>query len=479
MSERQSWEDLPDVEPTKKASWEDLPDIDEQPLSSEQVQAHIDAGGARFKEDALKHALSFISGGGPLVDEMSGAAAAWQDAPRALMQSGGSPSRFSQAVLDRYRSKRDDVRKTVGDAQAAGPTVKGVPVLPVAGAVASTLGVGAPESMLGRLAAGAAQGGLYGLTDSRADLTKGDVGGMLRDTGAAAGLGLAGAGAGEAVTALPRLGANVLQRAGVSARLGRAAKDVADVQSDVAAARGRLGSLTQEASRTNENLLREVAGPPSTTAGGDLAQEALVALQSPERRAVSQSVIENNLERLPQQNAAIAKAKADYQALMTGADQEAAKRTADYFSGPIFDNEVAPRLWRFAQRAGAGYLLGKASETLTGDKNAGFYGGALGASVGAQGTMQMLRNVAKSPRVRAAAGDFAAQTVVPSLDAFGRALGAGAASKPGAKGLDVQQDSSGTAWAEFQRRFGFEPKDDEEVADRHFIESQRGSPLVK
>lgn len=45
---------------------------------------------------------------------------------------------------------------------------------------------------------------------------------------------------------------------------------------------------------------------------------------------------------------------------------------------------------------------------------------------------------------------------------------------PGKLAPLATRETTETAWSEFRRRFGVDPKDDEEVADRHFIESQRG-----
>lgn len=438
-----------------------------QVMSSEDVANHLDSGSARLRQKMLEPVTSFLSGGGPLVDELSGAAAANGRLPSWVVEKlkeklGGAKAGVSP--VDAYRQRRDEVRGTVRDAQEVGPKVAGVPVLPVAGAVVSTAGVGAPATMLGRLGFSAGLGGYQGFAASDADLTKGDVSGSLRDTGVSTLAGLAGGVGGEVLGAVPRYVGGKLQAAGAAAKTARAARDVADVGKEVASLKGQLGSAAQAASRTDENMMRGLQGFSSSlgTTGLDpaLERQTLLALTSPERSAVRTSVLEHNLADLPNQNAKLAGLRADLAAKTAGAPQEAAQRTADYFGQSLWDAEVKPRLAPVLGRAAFGGSLagvGAVSDYLGLTEHGKETMGLSGATVmSAPGMFQMVRNAWRSPLVRAKAGEAAAKILTPTVNAAGTA--------------------ATSAFSEFARRYGYEPKDEKQMADDHYIKGQRSEP---
>lgn len=124
-------------------------------------------------------ALQGVSGG--FADEISGA-----------LESAFTPKTYVQA--------RDESRENFKTADEANPTTSLVGNL--AGGFASSLvpGMGAVgKGLTGAIATGAKLGGIYGLGNSTADLTKGDVVGALEDTAKSAALGGVAGGVSDAV----------------------------------------------------------------------------------------------------------------------------------------------------------------------------------------------------------------------------------------------------------------------------------------
>lgn len=172
---------------------------------------------------------------------------------------------LTQRNLDTYRKARDAERENVKRAQADNPKsylageIGGGLAVPVPGAGVRTLG--------GAVKTGLALGSATGLGSSEADLTRGDVGGALVDTGIGGGLGIAGGAGGHVIGA----GAGYLaERAkGLLANLGdranRGIREAAQTAEDMAAKkedkiinslRGEAGAEVQKASRMSENIRR-------------------------------------------------------------------------------------------------------------------------------------------------------------------------------------------------------------------------------
>lgn len=120
---------------------------------------------------------------------------------------GGSDD--PRSLADLYREQRDVARKENADASAANPKTYlagelaggAAPAIATAGGAAAPKAAGIGQRLLRAAGTGAKWGAVTGLGDSRADLTKGDIGGAASDTaqgaalGAGVSAGLTGAGA--------------------------------------------------------------------------------------------------------------------------------------------------------------------------------------------------------------------------------------------------------------------------------------------
>lgn len=283
-----------------------------------------------------------------------------------------------------YRQQRDETKATIDAArEEAGIGYD------IAGAVLSS-GLAAPGTILGRVALAGGVAAANAAATSDVDLTKdgADLGGFAGDVALGAGIGLASAGVGEGLGAgIRKLGGLVTGNA-AKAIATQTAKDAAIVEKEVASLVGKAGAETQKGSRLIENLQRGTGGIPNVPGAQQLAQ----------------GVLANNLTDLPGQLAVIDAAKAAAAAARAAAPGEAAKRTRDYFAQPLWQSEILPRLkTTLAPRFGlaaVGLVMGGGADLLTGGD--GRSGGFAGAVLGAPGMMQMLRNVAKSPRVQVA-----------------------------------------------------------------------------
>lgn len=315
------------------------------------------------------------------------------------------------ALVARYRKDRDLQRSELQAGAEANP--KTAIASSVAGALAAPGSGG--STALGRIGSAAAGGALYGAGSS------GDVGpgNLPKDIATGAGLGLLGGAVGEGVG---MAGSRIVN--GMASRIGdevatRAAKDAQAVADEVASLKGAYGAETQKASRQLENVQRGVNGVgPSYSPGGidpALQSRAIQAIHSPEAAALQTGVLENTLDALPGQLASVDKAKQAFQSASANAPKEAATRTQRYFNAPILSADVIPRFDRLKARAmtglagaavgaPAGALYGLATGESPG-KRAAEFSALLGAGGLLQptGLLTMARNVAASPRVRAAA----------------------------------------------------------------------------
>lgn len=306
---------------------------------------------------------------------------------------------------DTYRAARDETKATVEQAREKAGI--GYDVL---GAVLGS-GVAAPETLIGRLGLSAGLGAVNAASGSDVDLTQEgtDLGGFAKDVAAGAGIGLAAAGVGEGVGAgIRKLGGLVTGNA-AKAIATQTAKDAAVVEKEIASLAGKVGAETQKGSRLIENLQRGTEGIPAVKGAKELAE----------------GVLANNLATLPGQLATIDATKAAHAAAVAAGPGKAAQMTRDYFAQPLWQTEILPRLKqtlapRFGMAA-VGMAMGGGADLLTGGN--GRSGGFAGAVLGAPGMMQMLRNVAKSPRVQVAV----ANRLAPMLQAVANRVAAGVA----------------------------------------------------
>ncbi len=388
-------------------------------VDAEEWKQSQDLQDATNKEDALNAAVTFGSGASQkLVPQVAGLRAALPVSTSGAGSFLGPVGAISElidqgpsATLDKYRAARDDAAKTVRAArESAGPGYE------IAGALA-TSGPFAPESAGGRLALSGILGASNSLIESKADLTKPSAETLkmaATDAATGGGFGLAAGLIGEGLGAGLRKVAGHLEGKAVASVAKQAAKDEAAVAAEIASLKGKLGSETQSASRILENAQRAVAGTAEIgeqrlgAVGSDAAREAAEALSSPAAKDLAEKVLSNNLKDLPGKQAAIELMQAELGIRVANSQQEAARRTAEYFATPLFQSEVAPRLKLLAPRFGiaaAGYLAGSAFDAAAGTDSAKGIGGFVGATLGAQGVRQMIKNVASSPRVQKAIAD--------------------------------------------------------------------------
>lgn len=445
------WEDLPEIVPA--SSWEDLPELDAVPpgsplaqalasqtgdvvtvdtptgpaqfdrkgnrvYSQDEVAQQLDAGGARLKQRALEGALSFLSGGGPLVDEAQGV--------KSALSRGVATIAGNDAVdpLTAYRQGRDSTRALVKSSTAsASPVVGGLPVLPLLGAVAATGPVGATAPA--RILASAVGAGLQGAGNTEADLTKGDVRGFLSDTGVATGTGAA-AGLGGELLGLPlRALSKATGREAAAAAAAQRELDQAAAQKAVNAARGALGGETSSAMRTLEQARFAVDNP--TLVSPQTLKNAQDFLASPEAEALLNRALQNTVARGGSQVGRIDKARAAMVDAIDSASPAAVDAvTAAKLAPDAVAKNAAQRLWRsLGQRAmmgaagaglGAGYQLATGGDVTEGVK----WGGGTGFVI-PPGALQTFRNLGNSPAVQHVANQAVADLLRASANGAARA----------------------------------------------------------
>lgn len=380
--------------------------------SADEMAAQMDAGGAGLKQRMLEGALSVASGGGPLVDEFQGLKTALGRSAQTLMGNDAVDP------VTAYRQGRDDARRLVkSSTEAASPTVDvaglSVPVLPAAGALLSAGPGGA--SVLPRLAAAAASGGLQALGSSEADLTKGDVQGVALDAATGAGLGLAGAGVGEALGAAVRPLARALRReSGLAADVvSQAEKAAADK-----AARSAVGTVGGHTSGVANTLgrLEEIARNQLGLYSAEEVAAAISRLKAPDMVALRQQMTQNLMAKAGNQGPALAKAREDMLTAFDAASPEAvAARAAEKLDPSKQGKDFARSLWKsIGQRAlisGGVGAAGAGAAALTGNdpKAGGLTGLVGGAFLSQPGVLAFLRNQAGNPARQALVNALAAK----------------------------------------------------------------------
>jgi hypothetical protein len=458
-----SWEDLPELEdapatPEERAPWEDLPEVeappkpnnlvklmsflrgeanpyapagakrvtfdpDEAQAAQAQSQQFADTQRAYDKEKTLKGALSFVSGGGPLVDELAGAQVAAKSGARTLTEPG-----YAVDPLTSYRRGRDSARTEVDQAtRDASPTVNlpllgETPVLPLAGAVVSTLPVPGAATLAERLAAGGFMGGLGALSGSRADLTRGDpkqVRRALVDTALGTGTGIAAAGVAEAPRALGKFGGEVMDRA----RLAQQAKSAEAAAKQTAAARAASGQAGTAFRREVELALDMLRNPD------DFAPEVVAAarksLARPEVQEELARQMGNVADELPAAAARKATTREEFVRMATEESGRAANDASERLASP-YANVLGPRAVRGAYR----------TATAVGDAAIG--GATKGWLPSSPVSVTMMMNMAKDPAMRFAVGGSLQKWASP-LGNSG-AAGAAGASRAVQSASDISED---------------------------------------
>lgn len=380
---------------------------------AEESQQMLDAGGARLKERALATAANMLGNGGLGGPQQAGLLAV----TRPWIKS--TAARPDEGVIEHYRRIRDATKRDLGEASRTSnvkPEIMGhkVDVLPLLASAAPSIFAPNPAGFLGRIALSGAVGAEQAANASEADLTRGEVLPLLKDTGRGLGYGLATGGVAEGVTAPIKFIAR-----GAASRIGdsvatQAAKDAKAVADEIASTRGQLGAESQKASRMFENTQRAAGG--GVAVAGDspinpvLQGKALLALSDPSTVRLQEKVLNRTLGEMPSQTAVVERLEQELAQKTANASAEAAKRTQDYFAKPVFGSEVAPRLGRIAKGLAVGStggaVLGGAEGLYTGDFSKlpdRVMMGAIGGVAGGSGLKTMVKNFAANPRAQVGA----------------------------------------------------------------------------
>lgn len=314
----------------------------------------------------------------------------------------------TEPLGDTYRRAAASTKASLDEAtQAASPTVRGVPILPVLGDVATSGPMA--EGVMGRIGINA------GLNAVR---SAGEGGSALEGAGVGAALSLP-------VEALGGVLGRVASGAAASKAAIRAAKEARyadEVAKELKVLGGTLGAETQKGSRMLENTTRGVSGvAPSPNPGinPELYQKAVNQLGEQSSVDLQSKILSRNLQELPGQQATIQRLEQELAQATTNAPSEVARRTADYFNTPAM-TELAPKFERMGQRAALGaigYGAGSLYDEATGStKGRALGAGMAGAMIAAPGMKQMLNNVVRSPRLQTAALDASQSIAREGMD---------------------------------------------------------------
>jgi hypothetical protein len=387
------------------------------PEEAAQMQA---ANAARFKERGLEAALSTLSGGGTMLDEIAGANA---------VAYGGPAAREGEGLGDRYVRTRDSARRDVARAtRNASPTVQvggaDMPVLPMIGAAIPSLLAPNPAGVLSRVLGGGATAALDQVGRSEADLTKGEVGDFAKDVGGAGGTGLAVSGVAEGITApLRAFGRGATNQAALAKE---AVTDAVQAAKDQAAksAESAIGGIASGQGNSAETVADIIRNPHLYDVPTVDAAHRFV--NSPEGKLMMNRAAMNNLEKLaksaPREEAArLAAAEAQSAAAPAAVAQEVAQKLEPAVVagdlGKKFMRSVGQRAALSAGGAAAGAGL---SELTGGDWRTG---GAIGAGSGwaTPGVLQFARNQMSSPVVQHAGNSLIAKILRGTSNAAGGA----------------------------------------------------------
>lgn len=397
-------------------------------------------------ERVLEGALSFLSGGGPLMDEMAGASKAMNPVELAKYLASKVGGRNAKSPLDTYRNERDSVRRDVAMAtHHASPVadVMGlkVPVLPALGAIAPTLAAPNPATALGRIGLSGAIGAEQAVGGSQADLTRGEAADFGKDVLVGGGAGLAAGGVAEGLTAPFRM---------LSGKLGSLASEAKDAvtaatqktkDEAVRSAVGGLGRVVATQGNSMETVMDVLRNPQWYDDA--TVQAAYRLAESPDGKLLLSRAAQNNMAKLTQSLGAEDVAR---QALGAASDAaapgavaaEVARKTAP---GAIA-SDVGGKFWKsVGQRAvlgAAGSGVGAGAAWLAGEDPK--VGAGIGATAGfmPQGALQFMRNQAASPVVR-----YGASSLVGNLlnaEAGAVAKGAAAISPVAQQGARATAD---------------------------------------
>jgi hypothetical protein len=371
----------------------------ERVMSAEEREPMFGAMEAGARQRGLEGALSFLSGGGPLLDELRG----FDAGARAFLRREGDAG-------DAYRQVRDETRAEVSKATGAASPIMDiggvkVPVLPALGAAAPSLLAPNPATIAGRIGLG----GYTGASSAAANSEARDWMGLAEESFLGGALGAGTTAAMEPVVA----GIGLLMKGAgdkiAVIRNARAAKDAADVASELESLRGALRAEQQKGSRLFENTQRALGGTP---AGGApvspaIQQKAAQTLADPSTARLQEQVLENSIEAIPAQTRRIMGLEHEVAEETFLAPSKAAQQTQDYFSGGAWARDIRPRINRQLGNAalgGAYGLPGAGVALATGHPGLAALS-VMGAATaaGQKGAITSARNALASPRVQTGA----------------------------------------------------------------------------
>lgn len=345
-------------------------------------------------------------------------------------------------AVGEYRQKRDALvsgQEAASEADPAGAFAgKAVGILP-------SMLIPGGSTLRGAMATGAGIGGAEALAESKADLTKGEVGQAALDTvvggaGGAAG-GAAGYGLGKLIGAAGQRAAGGIREAEADA----AAQANAAAQKAFRSARGSLGGEAAAALHAVD-MAEEIAANASGHYTPAQMAEAAAWLKTPEVAALRQNAAGNVLEagqnRIP---GSLATAQQIFQQAKQGITPQAVEAGAAQRLEDPFKNQVLPRLKNYASRA-IPPIVGASIGGVPG----AILGFGAGAVMGNPGTA--MANMLKSPAVRRMAWQ-AVQAGAGALGKFGPILQR-AASEGGAELAEALHEALLKTDPEYQQKVG-------------------------
>jgi hypothetical protein len=363
------WEQLPDVVPAGKVAsptgWRDAADANKPWRHPEDWGQQADA----LQEKILGALVSALSGPSLFESQLYGA----KEALAAQAKPYPSPAAMDDGMMSAYRKGRDSISAGVADARREHP------IAPVVGAI---LGGPAPaETATSRLLGGYLQGGAKSLSESKADLTKGEFKAALDDTERGANFGLGAAAGGELLGGASRwLGKK-------AAAIRPAQRELAEKAASEAFASGRsaLGGETSNLNRVIEVMDRI---KDDSRIDQSLRDAARQFLDSPEGAAALNQMARSNLGRSGDAVARVAKSRDALGDLAKALEPDAVDAATDARMsdwGPVKD-----RLKRLLQRqapTAIGAAIGGAPGAVAGS--------LVGSAAGAPGTT--MAGILKAP----------------------------------------------------------------------------------
>lgn len=357
--------------------------------------------GANLNLSAQQIGRSFLSGGGPALDELAGVKALGESAADTVRRILRGDGLVAKDPLDVYRKARDAERRESRQAQEAYPAAA------VAGQVAATLPAGfagAGRGLGGRmLSQAAAQGAASAgneLMGSDIDLTDGGMPKMAQDVAKQAliggGIGAAGELGASALGAATRYFGGKAQGAmdALAAQVQRAREKA------VNSARGTLGGVVAGQNNIADTLRGVVSQPQFFEQ--PTADVAWQAINSPEGKTLMNRSVVNNVEKLSDALAREKPAREAFTEALEAAKPEAIAAEVARRSNPgnVVRDVGSKAMSSIGQRAALG-AAGAGLGFMLGDTAGAGFGAGLGYM--APGALQFMRNAVKNPANQAVA----------------------------------------------------------------------------